>query len=66
MLWDWGWTWKNIDVQGAKIAIDASDTGSAPDPNTGRVQGTGVRFNPSIQSYFLANVMAYWLVINNS
>jgi hypothetical protein len=43
MIWDWGWTWKNIEVVDSKIAIDASEVANAPDPNTGRYQGTGVR-----------------------
>jgi hypothetical protein len=43
MILDWGWTWKNIDVMGSKIAIDASAVSDAPDSDTGRYQGTGVR-----------------------
>jgi hypothetical protein len=43
MIWDWGWTWKNIEVVGSKIAIDASEVTSVSDNNTGRYQGTGVR-----------------------
>jgi len=41
MIWDWGWTWKNIDVQNADIAIDATAMGD-PDPFTGLPQGVGV------------------------
>ena len=42
MIWDWGWTWKNIDVEGSEIAIDASEVTNSPDNDTGRYQGTGV------------------------
>jgi hypothetical protein len=30
MLWSWGFTWKNIDVQFSKIAINATAKGEAP------------------------------------
>jgi hypothetical protein len=43
MIWDWGWTWKNIDVRGSKIAIDASEVTDVPNEDTGKYQGTGVR-----------------------
>jgi hypothetical protein len=42
MIWDWGWTWKNIEVVGSKIAIDASEVSNVADKDTGRYQGTGV------------------------
>jgi hypothetical protein len=50
MLWSWGFTWKNIDVQFSKIAINATAKGAAPtdaktDPAagpSGDFQSTGV------------------------
>jgi hypothetical protein len=42
MLWDWGWTWKNLTVMNSEIAIDTTAQSASRDPNTGRYQGTGV------------------------
>lgn len=42
MIWDWGWTWKNIDVQNAEVAIDATAMSIAPNAQTNRPQGVGV------------------------
>jgi len=52
MVWSWGFTWKNIDVQFSKIAINATGKGSGPKDDTGnevpvdpkdeQLQSTGV------------------------
>lgn len=42
MLWDWGFTWKNISFIDTGIGIDAHKSGM--DSNTGRVQGVGVSY----------------------
>jgi hypothetical protein len=40
MAWSWGFTWKNIDVQFSKIAINA----------TGKGKGKGAKNDPEAQN----------------
>jgi hypothetical protein len=40
MLWDWGFTWKSIKVEDAKVGINASGYGK--NANTGLMQSVGV------------------------
>jgi hypothetical protein len=48
MIWNWGWTWKSIDVENSEVAIDATNEADEEDPFTGRIQGIGVssKFTP--------------------
>lgn len=53
MVWDWGFTWKNIDVQFSKIAINATGKGKdskgvkgkSGNPAIEQYQSTGVSLN---------------------
>lgn len=35
-MWDWGWTWKSLDIQGSKVGVSLLG-GSSADRNTGSV-----------------------------
>jgi hypothetical protein len=42
MIWDWGFTWKNIDVRFSKVAINATGKGKDETSKLGQEQSTGV------------------------
>ncbi|KAF2420339.1 pectin lyase-like protein [Tothia fuscella] len=53
MLWDWGWTFKNITVSNSQVAIDTTSQSDSPDSNTGRLQGVG---SLTVLDSFFSNV----------
>ncbi|KAF2434278.1 pectin lyase-like protein [Tothia fuscella] len=59
MLWDWGFTWKNIVIEDSKIGIDA--TASGTDGNTGQKQSIG---SVTILDSTFKNVEKALLVLN--
>jgi hypothetical protein len=46
MLWDWGFTWKNIEIEDAQVGFNATGKGIDKDSKTGEYQSTGVRALP--------------------
>jgi hypothetical protein len=41
MIWDWGFTWKNINVLSCWVAIDCTNVGGVSNQGTGSNYGDG-------------------------